>query len=63
MDGKGGIMMCKLKGGMDKGGHYDVEMKGWMQKGAILRCKLKGRMDKGGHYDVEMKGWMEKVAL
>ena len=26
--------MCKLKGGIDKGGHYDVEMKGWMQKGA-----------------------------
>ena len=63
MDGKDGIMMCKLKGGMDKGGHYDVEMKGWMQKGGILRCKLKGRMDKGGNYDVEMKGWMENVAL
>ena len=53
-------MMCKLKGGMDKGGHYDVEMKRWMQKGGIIRCKLKGRMDKGGHYDVEMKGWMQK---
>ena len=25
MDAKGGIMMCKLKGRMDKGGHYDVE--------------------------------------
>ena len=27
-------MMCKLKGGMDKkkGGHYKVEMKGWMEK-------------------------------
>ena len=25
-------MMCKLKGGMDKGGHYDVEIKGWMKK-------------------------------
>ena len=36
MDGKGGIMMCKLKGRMDKGGHYYVEMKGWMQKGALL---------------------------
>ena len=54
--------MCKLKGGMDKGGHYDVEMTGWMQNGGIIRCKLKGRMDKGVHY-VEMKGWMEKVAL
>ena len=28
-------MMCKLKGGMDKGRHYDVEMKGWMQKVAL----------------------------
>ena len=28
MDGKGGIMMCKLKGWMDKGGHYDVQIKG-----------------------------------
>ena len=42
VDGKGGIMMCKLKGRMDKGGHYDVEMKGWMQK--------------GGHYYVQIKG-------
>ena len=30
-----GILMCKLKGQMDKGGHYDVEIKGWMQQGAI----------------------------
>ena len=29
-------MMCKLKGRIDKGGHYDVEMKGWMQKGGAL---------------------------
>ena len=33
-------MMCKLKGQMDMGGHYDVEMKGWMQR---------------GHYDVKIK--------
>ena len=32
-------MMCKLKGRMDKGGHYDVEMKGWMQK-QILKGAL-----------------------
>ena len=40
MDGKGGIMMCKLIGWMDTGGNYDVEMKGWMQKGGIkmLKC-------------------------
>ena len=25
----------QIKRGMDKGGHYDVEMKGWMQKGAL----------------------------
>ena len=30
-----GDMMCKLRGWMDKGGHYDVEMKGCLQKGAI----------------------------
>ena len=35
VDGKGGVMMCKFKGRMAKGGHYDVEMKGWMEKGAI----------------------------
>ena len=39
MDIKGGIMMCQLKGRMDKGGHYYVEMKGWMQKGDIIMCK------------------------
>ena len=27
--------MCKLKGWMDKDGHYDVEIKGWMQKVAL----------------------------
>ena len=32
MDGKGGIMMCKLKGRMDKEGDYDMEIKGWMEK-------------------------------
>ena len=57
---------------MDKGWHYDVEMKewmkkvalsGWIQKEGIIRCKLKGRMDKGGYYDMEIKGWMEKVVL
>ena len=36
MDAKCGIMMCKLKGRMDKGGHDDdVEMKGWMKRGAL----------------------------
>ena len=36
-------MMCKSKGGY-KRGHYDVQIKSWM--------------DKGGHY-VEIKGWMQ----
>ena len=36
---KGGIMMCKLKGWIDKGGHY-VEIKKCLQK---------------GHYDVQIK--------
>ena len=42
-----GTKMCKLQGGMDKGGHYDVEMKGWMQKGGIIMCKLKGQIADG----------------
>ena len=35
VDGKGGIMMCKLKGRMHKGRHYDVETKGWIETGAL----------------------------
>ena len=46
----------QIKGGMDTEGHYDVEMKGWMQKGGIIMCKLKGRIDNEGHCDVKMKG-------
>ena len=34
--------MCKLNVRMEKGGHYDVEMKGWMQQGGNMMCKLKG---------------------
>ena len=34
MDGKGGIMTCKLKVQMDKG-HYDVQIKRWMKKEAL----------------------------
>ena len=42
---KGGIMMCKLKGWMDKNGHYNVQIK---LKGWIMDAK-------GGHYDVQIK--------
>ena len=47
--------MLKFNVRMEKGGHYDVEMKGWMHKGGIMMCKLKGWMDKGVHYDVQIK--------
>ena len=34
---KGGIIRCKIKGQMhmDKGGHYEVAMKGLMEKVAL----------------------------
>ena len=35
MDAKGCIMMWKLTGRIDNGGHYDVEKKGWMDKVAL----------------------------
>ena len=49
MDAKGGNMMCRLKVRMEKkrnynvqirrtdgkGRHYELQMKGWMQKGAL----------------------------
>ena len=38
-------MMCKLKGRMDKGGHYDVQIERVDEKGGIIMCKLKGAMD------------------
>ena len=52
MDGKGGhYQVCKLKGRMDKGVHYDVEMKGYYD----MMCKLKGAHGKG---DVQIKRCM-----
>ena len=33
MGAKVGIKLYKLKGQIDKGGHYDVEKKGWMERG------------------------------
>ena len=27
----------QIKRGMNTGGHYDVEMKGWMQKDGVIR--------------------------
>ena len=35
MDAKVGIIMCKLNGWIDKDGHYDMEIKGWMKKGVL----------------------------
>ena len=40
--------MCKLKGGMEKGGHYDVEMKEYMQRGALSGANKKGGWIMGG---------------
>ena len=51
------------KDGIIMGGHYDVDMKSWMQKGSlcaskggwtredITMCEFKGRMDKGGGHN------------
>ena len=41
MDGKRGIMMCKLKRRMEKG-YYDVQIKRWMKKVALLCADYKG---------------------
>ena len=50
MDTKEGVMMCKLKGWIDQGGHYDFEKKGWMEKEeGNMMCKLRGWIDTGGH--------------
>ena len=35
-------MMCKLKGLMDKRGHYDVEKKGWMEKDGWMDERVLG---------------------
>ena len=35
MDAEGGNMIQILKGRMDERGHYDVQIKRWMQKGAL----------------------------
>ena len=45
---------------MDKDWHYDMEIKGWIEKVVIMMCKLKALMDTGRHYYVEMKGWIQK---
>ena len=36
MDAKGGNMMCKLKGWIEKRGHYDVQIKRTDGKGRAL---------------------------
>ena len=45
--------MSKLKTQMDKGGHYDVELKGWMQRGHYdVEINLDGHR---GHYNFQIK--------
>ena len=43
---RGGLIMWKLKGWMDKGEHYQVEIKGLDRKGGIMICNLKRRINK-----------------
>ena len=47
---------------MDKGGHYDVEIKEGMQKGGVDLVQIRSA-DKDGHYDMEIKGWIEKSGI
>ena len=49
VNGKDGIMMCKLKGRMEKGGHYDAQMKGWMDERCFrpLLCTVKAELGRG----------------
>ena len=49
MDGKDRILMCKLKGQMDRGGNYDVEIKGWMDERCFrpLLCTDKAELGRG----------------
>ena len=62
MDGKDGIMMCKLKGRMDKGGKGNMMWKSkGGYKGGNIMCGVKGQMDKGGHYYVQKKGECKRV--
>ena len=61
-------MMCKFKWQVDKSGHYDVEMKGWMQNGGHYYVQIKGGggVDKGGHYGndrVDAKGGHYQVQI
>ena len=47
--------MRKLRGWMDKGGHYDVEIKRADGKGKALCCGNERVDAKGGHYGVQIK--------
>ena len=62
MDGKCGIIMCNLNGGMDKGGHYDVEMKGGCKRGALSCVNYKGGWIRMGTMIWKSKGECKKVA-
>ena len=54
MDEKGCNMMCKLKGRIENGGHYDVQIKSMDGKGRALCCADE-KVDAKEHYDVEIK--------
>ena len=52
-------MMCKLRGWMDKGGHYECGNERVDGQGVHYDAETE-RVDglKGGHYDVQMKRWI-----
>ena len=68
VDAQGGIMMCELKGRMDKGGYCDVQMKRWLQNVQIKKsgwirwalCLSQSVDAKGGVMMCKLKGWIDK---
>ena len=56
-------MMCKLKGWMDKGGHYHVEIKWWIQNVALICANLKGGWIRVGTMMCKLKGGCKKCPL
>ena len=66
-------MMCKFKRWIEKGGHYDVELKRWMQRGYYdvqikredgygrVKWHFKERIDgKKGNVMCKLRGWVDK---
>ena len=48
-------MKCKVKGWMDKGGHYHVQIKRWIRNGALKCANLKGGWIRVGNMMCKLK--------